>query len=162
DAGAGRGRPPRPGQTRTRGPHARARAACRREARPGSLASPNLRLLDLACRTPRLLRIALPQDLWFAPETGRTKWLTCPAARGELRPPGWAMCRGVRCSGWFGSDPLGRGLGLQQPLQAPHGVPGALPHGAPDDQRVEEPAAPPYGGIEPSEGDPRLRPLERL
>src|SRR5262249_31099198 len=70
--GVGRGGPPRPRRTRARAPHARARAACRRDARPGSLASPSLRLLDLPRRTPRFLRFAIPRGLWLAPETGRT------------------------------------------------------------------------------------------
>src|SRR5262249_25025852 len=39
----------------------RAHAVCRRGARPGSLASWKLRLLDLPCRTPRFLRFAAPR-----------------------------------------------------------------------------------------------------
>ena len=55
--GTGRGRPARPSRALARAPRAPAREACRRQVRSGILASSNLRLLDLARRTPPLSEI---------------------------------------------------------------------------------------------------------
>src|SRR5262249_31017847 len=80
--GVGRGSR-RPRRTRARAPHARAQAVCRRGARPGSLASRNLRLLDLPCRTPRFLRFATPRASVASARDGSNDCVHLPGHRTD-------------------------------------------------------------------------------
>src|SRR5262249_37759192 len=112
-------------------PPARAREALQTEARFGSLASPNLRLLDLARGTPRFLRFA---------HCSRS-----PKISGRA---GWRLRRGRGEAVAFGA-PSRRHRRLQR-RDTHHGPPGM--GGSPSQGLIEPGAKPPAQGRDPKSG----------